>query len=236
VNQPVEVVVADLHSASASLADAAQRLQDGLTSVDHETSELLGSGWKGGAASAYAPVWQKWNEGATKVVEGLQRMSELLDIAGREYAKTDESAAQSVGATMQGQGGGSGRPGGSGAGAPAVSPASGAGGTSGAGTGGTGSAMSDAVGQAVSSAGQLPQMAMQPLSQAGQAIGGLVASAAQLASGLAEKAESAENARDEDERNDAPGGAESGGEQHTGAAPVDVAAPEPQRAVERRGE
>jgi hypothetical protein len=52
VGQSVEVVVSELHSASARLEAAAQSLKDGLASVDDETMQLLGSGWKGGAASA----------------------------------------------------------------------------------------------------------------------------------------------------------------------------------------
>jgi WXG100 family type VII secretion target len=235
VNQPVEVVVADLHSASASLADAAQRLQDGLVSVNDETTDLLGHGWKGGAASAYAPVWDKWNEGAKKVVEGLQRMSELLDIAGREYAKTDQSAAETVGSAMQGQGGattsGSGGSGGAASAAPSASQIGSA-----SGVGESGSGTGDAAGQALSSMGQLPQMAMQPLTQAGQAIGGLVQTAVQLATELAEKAS------DEDEpAGEKDDGAGTSGDSPTGTAPVDSGTPSPspegvERGVETRGE
>jgi hypothetical protein len=47
VGQSVDVVISDLHSASARLADAAQRLQDELSSVDDETKGLLGSGLEG---------------------------------------------------------------------------------------------------------------------------------------------------------------------------------------------
>ncbi|MFC7672714.1 WXG100 family type VII secretion target [Mycolicibacterium sp. GCM10028919] len=102
MGQSVEVVVSELDSAAARLDDAAQRLRDGLSGVDDETMQLLGSGWKGGAASAYAPAWEKWHDGAQQVVEGLQRMSELLTIAGKEYAKTDESASGALGTTVQG--------------------------------------------------------------------------------------------------------------------------------------
>ncbi|MCP9273844.1 WXG100 family type VII secretion target [Mycolicibacterium arenosum] len=194
MSQPVEVVVSELHSASARLQDAAQRLRDGLAGVNDETTDLLGSGWKGGAASAYAPPWQQWNEGAKKVVEGLQRMSELLDIAGNEYAKTDQSAAASLGSAMRSPDGTTGgatvSPSAGGVGSPTSAGATG--------TGGSGSGPGASVGQALSSAAQLPQTAVQPLSQAGQAVAGLVQSAAQLASELAEKATAEEDGTEED--------------------------------------
>ncbi|WP_082698445.1 WXG100 family type VII secretion target [Mycobacterium sp. GA-2829] len=112
MGQAVEVVVSELNSASVRLADAGQRLQDGLSSVDLEVDQLLGSGWKGGAASAFGGEWDKWHSGAGQVVRGLQTMSDLLRIAGREYAKTDEQAAGALGSSMQATGTGGGASGG----------------------------------------------------------------------------------------------------------------------------
>ncbi|MFB1294291.1 WXG100 family type VII secretion target [Mycobacterium sp. pW049] len=114
----VEVVVSELHAAAERLRDAGQRLQDGLSSVDLETRQLLGSGWKGGAASAYAPAWDQWHTGAGQVVRGLQTMADLLNIAGKEYAKTDQQSGDALNATMQT--GGRGAPAGGGGGSPAA--------------------------------------------------------------------------------------------------------------------
>ncbi|MDY6869433.1 MAG: WXG100 family type VII secretion target [Actinomycetota bacterium] len=105
MGQAVEVVVSELTSASVRLADAGQRLQDGLSTVDLEIGQLSGSGWKGGAASAFGAEWDQWHSGAGQVVRGLQAMSDLLRIAGREYAKTDEQVAGTLGSSMQGPGG-----------------------------------------------------------------------------------------------------------------------------------
>lgn len=102
----VEVVVAELHAAAERLRDAGQRLQDGLSGVDLETRQLLGSGWKGGAASAYAPAWDQWHTGAGQVVRGLQTMADLLNLSGKEYAKTDQQSGDELNATMQTGGGG----------------------------------------------------------------------------------------------------------------------------------
>jgi WXG100 family type VII secretion target len=96
VGQPLEVVVSDLYLAAARLQEAGQRLQDGLSGVDLETRELLGSGWRGEAASAFSSAWKQWHSGAGQVVRALQSMSELLTVAGKEYSKIDEQAAGAV--------------------------------------------------------------------------------------------------------------------------------------------
>jgi WXG100 family type VII secretion target len=119
VEGSVEVVVAELHAAAERLRDAGQRLQDGLSGVDLETRQLLGSGWKGGAASAYAPAWDQWHTGAGQVVRGLQTMADLLNLSGKEYAKTDQQSGDALNATMQ-TGGGGAPAGGGGGGTPAA--------------------------------------------------------------------------------------------------------------------
>jgi WXG100 family type VII secretion target len=188
VGQSVEVVVSELHSASARLESAAQRLKDGLASVDDDTTQLLGSGWKGGAASAYGPAWERWHEGADQVVAGLQRMSELLTIAGKEYAKTDESGAEALGSTVQGSGGATGS-GGSGAPSPQSPPDLGLrGDPSGTGGGSAGGQSGDVGQHAMSSVSQLGQAAAGMAQQTGQAVAGLAQQAAQLAMGLAQQA------------------------------------------------
>ena len=84
--------------------------------MDLETSQLLGSGWKGDAATAFGSAWDRWHSGAGQVVRGLQSMSDLLSVAAKEYAKTDEQGAGAIGSSMQGGGGGAGTGGGGGAG------------------------------------------------------------------------------------------------------------------------
>ena len=253
MGQSVEVVVSELHSAAARLESAAQRLRDGLSAVDNETTQLLGSGWKGEAASAYGPAWQQWHDGAGQVVQGLQRMSELLTIAGKEYAKTDEQASGVLGSSMQGPGGSGGST------------------TGGHETRQSGGSSGDDMAQQMNladqqtPASQTGQMA-QPLAQAGQAvaglpqqagqaIAGLAQQAVQLAAGLAQQAGQAETGGDDssapkdDQRGDeseergdepeGPGGAAPSEERPAGSAPVStepVRRDETTGAVERPGE
>jgi hypothetical protein len=93
VGQSVDVVISDLHSASARLADAAQRLQDELSSVDDETKGLLGSGWKGDAASASAgrlaatpcPCQRRLPDGRIGVEFGPPAVAPELGLDGDQY-------------------------------------------------------------------------------------------------------------------------------------------------------
>lgn len=202
MGESVEVVTSELHLAADRLQASGQRLQDGLSSVDLETSNLLASGWKGEAATAFEKYWDQWHNGAGQVVRALQMMSEALDAAAKNYEATDEQAGGALESTMQG--GGSGGTGGSG-GAPSAggsggAPASGASGSeSGSGSSTSGGSTGSSGGSAQQTPDLAQQMnmgqAMQPLGQAaaipaqlaGQVTGGLM-QAGTLAAGAAQQA------------------------------------------------
>jgi WXG100 family type VII secretion target len=229
----VEVVVSELHSAAARLADAGQRLQDGLSAVDVEVGQLLGSGWKGGAASAFDKEWDKWHGGAGQVIRGLQTMSQLLTVAGKEYAKTDEQAGAAINSSFQGAGGSAGPATGSNAVGQGTDPSSNAQGASGQGGAGGVEDLAQQMG--------LGQSMLAPVSQIGQTVTGLaqqagqaVAGAAQAASGLAQKAAQQQEDQSEDERErdgepKRPGDAARSGDRAGSPAPVHTAPVDPLR-------
>ncbi|MCZ8379336.1 WXG100 family type VII secretion target [Mycobacterium sp. CPCC 205372] len=194
----VEVVVSELESAAARLADAGQRLQDGLSAVDLSVDELLAKGWKGGAATAYTAEWDKWHNGAGQVVRGLQSMSESLKAAGAQYAATDQQAAESVDSSFQPTGGapGGGAPSGSPSAPGAAAPA--------------GQSAGDGVPSGQGGTGAMAEMMNlgQPAAQAGQALGQatgqLAAGLAQAAAGIAQAVTAlAQQAAQADEKDDA---------------------------------
>jgi WXG100 family type VII secretion target len=95
--------MSDLHVTTAALATVAgeldavaEGLRSGLGSLDGEVSGLLGPGWSGEAASAYDGVWREWHQGAQQVVEGLAKMSGLLNDAASRYEATDAAGAVGV--------------------------------------------------------------------------------------------------------------------------------------------
>lgn len=191
MGQPLEVVASDLHLAAARLQEAGQRLQDGLSGVDLETRELLGSGWRGGAASAFSSAWEQWHSGAGKVVRALQSMSELLTVAAKEYSKIDEQAAGAVGSPFPDPGGSGGTATGSSpSGQAAAQASSGQGGGSGANTQSGAGGFDGAAQRSASLADQMMPLGLQiiqPLAQAaGQVAAGLAQSAAQVAAQAAQ--------------------------------------------------
>lgn len=200
----VEVVTSELHVAADRLRSSGQRLQDGLSAVDLETGNLLGSGWKGEAATAFEKYWDQWHTGAGQVVRALQSMSDALDEAARTYAAQDEEAGGALGSSMQGGGGsgsgagsdGSGAGGGSagagggpaGAGAPTGAASGGPAGAAGSGSGAGGESASLADSMNLGQVMQpLSQVGAIPAQMAGQLTAGLV-QAGQLAAGAAQQA------------------------------------------------
>lgn len=85
-----------LETVSSEFSAVADQLRTGLDGVDGEVSSLLGSDWKGGAATAFSDVWREWHEGAGKVHEGLTRMATLLDAATSRHRQADASGASIV--------------------------------------------------------------------------------------------------------------------------------------------
>ncbi|PJK22750.1 WXG100 family type VII secretion target [Mycolicibacterium goodii] len=182
MGQSLEVVTSELRSASARLAEAGQRLQDGLSAVDLSVDQLLGPGWNGGAASAYSEQWDKWHNGAGQVIRGLQAMSESLKASADSYSATDQQAAGAVGSSFH--------PGsGSSAGPAGASPASTVSATSAqpassAQTGGSTGDLAEMMGlgePAAQLGGQLAEGAAQA---AGQLAGGLTQAATTIAQGV----------------------------------------------------
>lgn len=90
------VTTSALAGVAGELDSVADGLRTGLGSLDGEVSALLGSGWSGEAASAYDDVWREWHDGAQRVVEGLMRMSALLQDAAQRYDATDASGAANI--------------------------------------------------------------------------------------------------------------------------------------------
>ncbi|MGE0221521.1 WXG100 family type VII secretion target [Mycolicibacterium sp.] len=189
MGRSVEVVTSELQRAAERLRGAGQRLQEGLSSVDLETDNLLGSGWQGEAGTAFERYWDQWHNGAGQVIRAVEIMSTALDVAARNYAVTDENAGQALGATMDG--GDVVGSGGAGSGAAAT-------GSAGAPTGSA--AATGAVSQAdlaermnlgqvthqLSPAAGLPVQVASGLAQVGQLAVGAVRQAVQIATELAQ--------------------------------------------------
>jgi WXG100 family type VII secretion target len=92
----LQVEPSELVAVSHELSTVADGLRTGITSLDNDVSGLVGTGWTGSAASAYADVWKEWHEGASQVVAGLSRMSALLNDAAARYTNTDSAGGAHI--------------------------------------------------------------------------------------------------------------------------------------------
>ncbi|MCG7594956.1 WXG100 family type VII secretion target [Mycobacterium sp. PSTR-4-N] len=92
----LQVSTSELVAVSSELDTLAQSLKSGLGSLDADISDALGAGWSGDAATAYGAVWRDWHEGAAQVIEGLTRMSSLLQDAAERYSATDATSGDDI--------------------------------------------------------------------------------------------------------------------------------------------
>lgn len=84
-----EVTTSELNAAQMYVFDVAGEIRAGLTSLAAEVEELLGGGWKGTAATAFAAGWQDWCTGGYDVLDALGRMAQLLAVTARTYEGAD---------------------------------------------------------------------------------------------------------------------------------------------------
>lgn len=81
---------------SHALSNHAQELRDELNELSNRWDDLS-HGWSGIAASAFAPAWEHWHEGAGKLVETLVARADRLGRAAVAYEDQDQDAAGAVG-------------------------------------------------------------------------------------------------------------------------------------------
>lgn len=90
------VNAAEVFDVAHALSNQAQELRDELNKLSNEWDGLAHS-WSGVAASAFTPAWEKWHEGATKLVETLTDRADRLGRAAVAYEELDSDAAGAVG-------------------------------------------------------------------------------------------------------------------------------------------
>lgn len=78
-------VVADLRAA----ADELRAERDRIT---REVDDLLGTGWSGAAATAFAEGWSDWRRAAATVLDGLVAMGNLVEAAHADLVRSDLSS------------------------------------------------------------------------------------------------------------------------------------------------
>jgi WXG100 family type VII secretion target len=92
----LQVTEAQVVSVAGDLRTAVEETRSGPSSLDGQPSGLLGSGWTGQAGSAFGDVWQRWHEGASDLVRGLDTMAGLLEDAAQSYQQTDAAGGAAI--------------------------------------------------------------------------------------------------------------------------------------------
>ena len=84
-----EASPARLRSTRAFVDRVASDVSAEVSAVQRDVEDLLGSGWTGSSANAFARGWQDWTLGARSTLRALEVMAELLGVAGRDFADGD---------------------------------------------------------------------------------------------------------------------------------------------------
>jgi WXG100 family type VII secretion target len=90
-------------NASHAVSNEAEELREELSRLSREW-DSLSHGWSGVAASAFAPAWEEWHEGAARIVEALAESSRRLAQAAVLYEERDIGSARTLGSAASGMG------------------------------------------------------------------------------------------------------------------------------------
>ena len=94
------VLAADHTAFRATVADlrqAAELLRHHRDRAAREVEDLLGSGWRGRAATSYAEAWSDWRRAADDVLARLVAMATLLEAADARLVGSDVAGATALG-------------------------------------------------------------------------------------------------------------------------------------------
>jgi WXG100 family type VII secretion target len=86
----------ELQVCGSMLTEISNELRTEIGTLRTEMDALFSAGWRGQAANGFAQGWDQWQAGAGDVITALRDMADLLSTTGRNYATTDQSAADDV--------------------------------------------------------------------------------------------------------------------------------------------
>lgn len=84
-----EVEPAELFAAQAMVTETAGEARAELGRLRAAAEDLLGHGWRGGAATAFAAGWHEWEDGARLVVSALEEIARALGATARQYEQNE---------------------------------------------------------------------------------------------------------------------------------------------------
>jgi WXG100 family type VII secretion target len=85
------VDVAELQRCDALLSAAAGQAHATLARVRASGAAIVGSSWRGAAASDFAQAWEQWLAGAAALVGALEALAGAVGLAGADYATTEDA-------------------------------------------------------------------------------------------------------------------------------------------------
>ncbi|MDR1998573.1 MAG: WXG100 family type VII secretion target [Frankiaceae bacterium] len=93
-----KVAPEQLQTLGGQCAATANSVRDSHSSLRSQLQPVLGSEWTGAAQLRFSELYQQFETSASRLVEALDGIGQLLAAAGRNYAAVEESIAGSFAA------------------------------------------------------------------------------------------------------------------------------------------
>jgi WXG100 family type VII secretion target len=93
----LNVTYADMQSAANQLRSGEQQIQSDLARLKSLIDNLVASGYVTDASSKqFETSYTQFNQGATKMIDGLNGMGQYLDAAAKAFNETDTHLASAI--------------------------------------------------------------------------------------------------------------------------------------------
>ncbi|MGH3166556.1 MAG: WXG100 family type VII secretion target [Trebonia sp.] len=93
----LNVTYADMQSAANQLRSGEQQIQSDLARLKSLIDNLVASGYVTDASSKqFESSYTQFNQGATKMIDGLNGMGQYLDSAAKAFGETDTQLASAL--------------------------------------------------------------------------------------------------------------------------------------------
>jgi WXG100 family type VII secretion target len=82
---------AELQGWDALIGEVSGQSRAALARLQAAADELLGGGWRGGAAAAFRLGWEQWLDGTEAMLDALDELATAVGLAGGDYQSTENA-------------------------------------------------------------------------------------------------------------------------------------------------
>jgi WXG100 family type VII secretion target len=93
----IKVTSEDLHTLSLNVRSGSEHIQEQLTNLQNQVTNVVGGEWMGAASGAFHQRYEEWNTSAAGLRDALDGIASLLMSAGSQYQQTEDGIRSAFG-------------------------------------------------------------------------------------------------------------------------------------------